>query len=141
MMRFTLLFVAALLGAAVSVPAQFQERGRHASNHRDRARAAVPVRTVQRRAAPVSRVARHAGRVTGRRVVGGGHESHGHWVTRCERVLVPGYWDTRHLPAVYGWVYDACGHRHWGVIRPARCERFWVPARYEMQERRVWVRC
>jgi len=55
-------------------------------------------------------------------------------------VLLPGYWDERHVPARYGWVYDACGNGRWGLVAPASCERFWVPARYETQRRRVWVR-
>lgn len=64
----------------------------------------------------------------------------GRWETRCEQVLVPGYWDVEHHPAVYGWVYDSCGHRHWGVTEPAHDHRVWVPARYETRSRRVWVR-
>jgi len=65
--------------------------------------------------------------------------SYGRWVTRCEQVLVPGYWDVERHAAVYGWVYDSCGHRVWGVTRPAHDHRVWVPARYETRSRRLWV--
>jgi hypothetical protein len=68
------------------------------------------------------------------------HHARGRWENRCEQVLVPGYWDVQCHPATFGWVYDACGHRSWGVIEPAHEHRVWVPARYETQTRRVWVR-
>jgi len=64
---------------------------------------------------------------------------HGYWVTRPQQVLVPGYWSVQRQAAVYGWVYDPCGRRVWGVVEPACSHRVWVPARYETQNRRVWV--
>lgn len=64
----------------------------------------------------------------------------GRYVTRCERVLVPGYWGMQYHAATYGWVYDSCGHRSWGVVEPAHHDRVWFPARYETQSRQVWVR-
>ena len=64
----------------------------------------------------------------------------GRWELRCERVLIPGYWDVQCHLARYGWVYDLCGQRSWGVVEPAHQERIWVPTRYENQSRRVWVR-
>ena len=67
------------------------------------------------------------------------NHSYGHWVTRPERVLVPGYWSVERHAAVYGWVYDPCGHRVWGVLEPAHNHRVWVPARYETRSRQVWV--
>ncbi|MFT7536548.1 MAG: hypothetical protein ACI85K_002502 [Hyphomicrobiaceae bacterium] len=96
----------------------------------------------------LGRVARNVGRIfnsTSVRVgLGGGHRgySHGHgrYVTRCEQVLVPGYFDLQYHAASHGWVYDSCGHRNWGVIEPAHHDRVWVPARYETQSRQVWVR-
>lgn len=72
---------------------------------------------------------------------GNGHNRNcGRWETVYEEVLVPGYWDVQHHPAVYGWVYNACGNRVWGVVEPARDCRVWVPARYETRSRQVWVR-
>jgi len=65
----------------------------------------------------------------------------GHWQTVYEEVLVPGYWHEEHVPATWGWIYDSCGHRRWGVVAPASCRRVWVPARYEMRSRQVWVAC
>ena len=138
------LLLAALMGLAVSMPAQSarygrQHRGqiatvRSASHHV--ARRAVPVAT--QRSAQRSRVARSG--FVGRTVRSCAPRVFGRWELRCEQVLVPGFWETRSIPAVHGWVFDACGFRVWGVVTPARCERFWVPARYETQQRRVWVR-
>ncbi len=65
----------------------------------------------------------------------------GRWETVCEQVWVEGYWREEHEPARYGWLCDPCGHRHWGVVEPERCQRVWVPGRYESRHRRVWVRC
>lgn len=92
----------------------------------------------------VGRLARNVGRILNSTPVrvglGGGHRhGHGHWVTRCEQVLVPGYWDQQFHAATYGWVYDSCGHRSWGVLEAAHYDRVWIPARYETQNRRVWV--
>lgn len=66
---------------------------------------------------------------------------HGRWETRCEQVLVPGYWREDHVPPSYGWVYDHCGHRHWRMVDPGGCRRVWVPERYETRHTRVWVPC
>lgn len=65
----------------------------------------------------------------------------GRWETVCEQVLVPGYYREEHVPPSYGWIYDRCGHRHWGMIDRGGCRRVWVPERYETRHRRVWVRC
>ena len=138
------LLLAALIGFAVSTPAQSARYGRH---HRGEA---VTVRSASRHVAqrvqPVAttravqrgRIAR--GAFVGRAVRSCAPRAFGRWELRCERVLVPGFWETRTIPAVHGWVLDACGFRVWGVLTPARCERVWVPARYETQQRRVWVR-
>ena len=143
------LLLAVLLGAAVSA-----QSVRSAQRHHTRVVASKPAqRSVVARSAvghgrPVA-TRRSFGSSLSRVVVAGAvrgfvdrcaPRSYGRWVTRCEQVLVPGYWDERHVPAVYGWVVDACGRSRWGVVRPASCERFWVPARYETQRRRVWVR-
>ena len=66
---------------------------------------------------------------------------HGHWKTVYEEVLVPGYWSDQHVPATYGWIYESCGHRRWGIVAPASCTRVWIPARYETRSRQVWVPC
>lgn len=143
-MRFPLLSVAALLVAAVSAPAQLSidaklgrnirggvvlsghNHGNH-NNHVDR---------------------RHNGVVSDNRDYRAPRDSYrrcpppaprGHWETVHEQVLVPGYWHDEHVPATYGWIYDSCGHRHWGLIDAGGCRRVWVPARYETRCRQVWV--
>jgi len=67
--------------------------------------------------------------------------SFGHWQTITEPVHVPGFWTEECVPARYGWVYDHCGRRIWGVVEQACCRRVWVPPRCETVTRRVWVRC
>lgn len=145
MKRFPLLFVTALIGLVVSAPAQRSHEGRagrqnrgtvvHQQSRVDHSRSARQSRHVGSvRDARPTRSARRSHRAPVRQ------RTHGHWVTRCEQVLVPGYWTTEHVPAVFGWVFDSCGHRHWGIVTPACSRRVWVPARYETQSRRVWVR-
>lgn len=123
MKRLPLLFVAALLGVAVSAPAQFQ---------RDR-RVGRPERGVPVVAAPVGHGHGHGGFRTPRQS--------GRWEIRYEQVLVPGYWEDRHVPPTYGWIYSLCGHRHWGIIDRGGCQRVWVPPRWESRPQRVWVPC
>jgi hypothetical protein len=151
MMKLPLICVAALLAAAVSVPAQVSVQGNlgRLLGRNDRSRPEV----VQR--APVQHQNRgghsdpnHGNRARGGHNHGGhnGHHHHvpvqkGHWQTVSEQFLVPGYWHDEHVPATYGWVYDNCGHRHWGVVNAAGCRRVWVPARWETRSRRVWVAC
>ncbi len=201
MKRFPLLLVAALIGVAVSAPAQRtsnsrQSRGAVATSQQSQrgqivnraapsrsarstnsARSATsrgrasssrstrpvarttPVRSARSsqigyvghngqgtRSRTVARFARNVARVA-RSIpvpihVGFGHNNHsynrghGHWITRCEQVLVPGYWDVDYHAAVYG----SCGYRVWGVSEPAYNHRVWVPARYETRTRQVWVR-
>lgn len=139
MKRFPLFCLAALLGVAVSAPAQISIEGRigrhvvgkvtvghdhhdHARGHRD-----------ARRVAPVVR--HHVEPVLRRPA------AHGHWQTVEEQVLVPGFWQEQHTPPTYGWVTDDCGHRRWGVVAPGGCRQVWVPARWETRTRRVWVPC
>jgi hypothetical protein len=133
MMRFPLLCVVALLGAAVSAPAQISIEAKigrhvlgqvvvgqrdhdHGRSHRDSRRYEPPVRRVQ--------------------VV-----PRGHWDTVQEQYLVPGYWDEQHVPPTYGWLVDSCGHRRWAMVDAGGCRRVWVPARWETRCRRVWVPC
>ena len=149
MKRFPLL-LAALLGVVVSVPAQSRSGRLHKGqvvSVQPAARGPIQKQAF-RRGQPVS-VTRSARRVgVDRRAYrngfrdgrGIGCRSYGRWETRCERVLVPGYWDRQHVPAVYGWLYDSCGRRYWGIVQQACFEQVWVPARYETRSRRVWVR-
>jgi len=66
--------------------------------------------------------------------------SHGYYRTVQEPVLVhAGHWRRQHVSASYGWVYDSCGYRSWGILEPAHYDRVWVPAQYEYRQRRVWV--
>jgi hypothetical protein len=114
------LVVAALLGLAVSLPAQ------------------VSSDLVGSRR--VGSGARWDGggprlRLPQREVVG----QHGFWQTVQERVWVPGYWHEEPWPPVHGWVRLACGRMHWGVVAPGGCHRVWVPPRWELRSRQVWV--
>ena len=144
--------LAALLGVAVSAPAQ-RTRAPQARKH-----AAVQARPVsgsafrERLSAARYRPARGvAAPRSARGVVAGsldvrlrgrssGVAGCGRWVTRTQQVLVPGHWDRRYVPATHGWVLDVCGLRIWGVLSPAGYQDVWVPARYETQRRRVWQR-
>ena len=150
------MMLAALLGVAVSAPAQ-RTRAPQARKH-----AAAQVR-------PVSGSAYRAGQATARYrpargvaasrsglrsargVVAGsldvrlrgsssGVAGCGRWVTRTQQVLVPGHWGRRYVPATHGWVLDVGGLRLWGILTPAGYQDVWVPARYETQRRRVWLR-
>jgi hypothetical protein len=125
MKNLPLFCVAALLGLAVSVPAQrISFEGQFGRSPRG-----------------VVVVDAGGGRSFG------GHRDHcgdhrrprGHWETVHEQVLVPGYWRDEHVPPTYGWIVDRCGHRHWGIVHPGGCHRIWVPARYETRCRQVWV--
>ena len=139
-MKQLLLLSAALIGLAVSTSAKRVRSGasrsgpaaasRHAAHYvARRTHARAPVRAVARGLSERGCVVRARGPL-----------SFGRWEVRWERVLVPGSWQTRAVPAVHGWVLDGCGRRVWAVITPATCERVWVPARNEAQQRRVWVR-
>lgn len=133
MMRFPLFCVAALLGVAVSAPAQISIEGRigrHVTarvvvDQRDHDHGASR-RGSRRHEAPVCRIPA---------------PPRGHWDTVQEQYLVPGYWNEVHVPPTYGWVFDSCGHRYWGVVDAGGCRRVWVPARWETRSRRVWVPC
>ncbi|MBL8749707.1 MAG: hypothetical protein JNK78_11145 [Planctomycetes bacterium] len=123
MKRFPFLCVVALLGAAVSAPAQVVVEGKIGRN----LRASVAIGSHGAHyCEPVRRVA---------------PPPRGHWETVYEEVLVPGYWREDRIPPTYGWVYDRCGHRRWAMVDKGGCRRVWVPARYETRSRRVWVSC
>jgi hypothetical protein len=140
MNRFPLFCVVALLGAAVSAPAQVSFEGRLGRNvrgsvsidfggHRDRDRGGD--RDHDRYRSHNEPVRRFPVPVPVR----------GHWETVCEQVLVPGYWSEEHVPPTYGWVRNHCGRLEWGMVDPGGCRRVWVPPHYEHQNRRVWVGC
>lgn len=63
----------------------------------------------------------------------------GRYETVRERVWIPGYNERIWRPAEYGFRYDACGARIRFVVREGCFENVWVPGRYEVQTRRVWV--
>jgi len=64
----------------------------------------------------------------------------GHYETRTERVLVePAHYETRRVREVTETRYDYYGKPYTVLVRPARVERVWVPARYETRCVRVWV--
>jgi hypothetical protein len=124
-----ILSVAALLGLAVSAPAQFQIEGllgRH-------------VRVSAQIGHGHDHGYEHCG--YGRHNKPDKHRQHGYWRTVCEQVWVPGCYRTEYVPACYGWVYDGCGRRYWGIVAPACHRQVWVPGRYETRTRRIWVSC
>lgn len=56
-----------------------------------------------------------------------------------EYVLVrEGYWQETRIPATYSVSY-VNGVRYETLVTPERCERVWVPARYEWVERVVYA--
>lgn len=122
MMRFPLFCVAALLGAAVSVPAQVSIQTSFGRHLRGGVTLGHPQPRLRVQVAPVCQPA-----------------PRGHWETVCEPVLVPGYWQEQHVPPTYGWIRSHCGHREWGIVDPGGCRRVWVEARYEHRSRQVWV--
>jgi hypothetical protein len=121
-----LLCVAALLGVAVSVPAQISIEGRIGRGVRGQV--IIGGHDHDSRRPVCEPVHRH-------------RAPRGHWETVHEQFLVPGYWREDHVPPTYGWVHDSCGHRHWGIVDPGGCRRIWVPARWETRCRQVWVNC
>lgn len=131
MKRLSLFCVVALLGAAVSAPAQFSVEariGRHVRGsvtlgQHDTHRHAAYREPVRRLPCPPPAPVR------------------GHWETICEQVLVPGYWNEEHVPPTYGWVRNHCGCLEWSIVDPGGCRRVWVGPHYEQRSRRVWVRC
>lgn len=146
MKRLPLFCVVALLGAAVSVPAQVSIEGRLGRNvrgsvtvdvggrhdrDRDRGHDSFRDRDHDRYRSHNEPVRRHHVPVPVR----------GHWETVCEQVLVPGYWRDEHVPPTYGWVRNHCGRLEWGMVDPGGCRKVWVPAHYEHRSRRVWVGC
>ena len=152
-MKHSPALLAALLGAVVSVPAQTaryvaqrsvtaraascQAHGQaQSATGRSSVRRASAQRPASVRLGATRGGSRDVLRVQRARVPVG----FGRWVTRFEEVLLPGHWDLRYVPAVYGWVRDGCGGRRWGVVAPAGHRHVWVPARYESQRCRVWAR-
>jgi len=125
--------VAALLLAAVSLPAQWSIEARIGRSLGTAIRVAD---CAPRHRAPCPPV---------RRVFDDCHDRHdrqrGHWQTVSEQFLVPGYWRDEHVPPTYGWVVDHCGCRRWAMVDPGGCRRVWVPDRWETRTRQVWVRC
>lgn len=151
-MKQLFLLSVALLGFAVSTSAQLARPGRSRSGEAATARPAARyvarssrLGAVRRARTAPSIVLGGSGSPRARRAGARVYQrcaplAGGRWELRYERVCVPGYWETRAVPAVEGWVLSLCGVRVWGVVTPPRCERLWVPARYEMRQRRVWVR-
>jgi len=62
----------------------------------------------------------------------------GHYETRREKIVHPGFWKTVIVPAEYGWVGHGC-HRRYVVVKPECHRRVWVPERCEWIETKVWV--
>ncbi len=62
----------------------------------------------------------------------------GHYETRREKIVRPGYWDVIVDPAEYGWVRRGCRWEY-VVVRPECRRRVWVPERCEWVETQVWI--
>lgn len=122
MMRFPFLCVAALLGVAVSAPAQITVAGKLGRHVVGSVTFGHPSPRPRMHVEPVRHIA-----------------PSGHWETVCEQVLVPGYWVEQHVPPTYGWVRGHCGRLEWGIVDPGGCRQVWVPPRYEHRTRQVWV--
>lgn len=139
MFRLPMILVATLFGFAVSAPAQIEvhgQLGRHVSvTARIGDRHPVPVF----RREPRARDRDHRDNRDHRGHVD--HSPHGYFRDVCEQVWVEGFWREDYVPAAYGWITDACGHRRWGVVQPAHTCRVFVPGHYETRTRRVWVSC
>jgi hypothetical protein len=128
--------VAALLLAAVSVPAQWSIEARFGRPVRPAAPAGPAVRVVD--GSP-----RHRGPCPPARRLFDDCRTlpRGHWQTVSEQFLVPGFWRDEHVPPTYGWVVDCWGRRCWAMVDPGGCRQVWVPARWELRTRQVWVNC
>lgn len=64
----------------------------------------------------------------------------GHEEVHIERDVEPGYWRVVRHPAVYAVRrHGRCGERERVLVRPARVDRIWVPARVIEREVRTWV--
>lgn len=127
MKNFPMFCVAVLLGAAVSAQTKVSFEGR--------------IGRAVRGSVVVSHHDRHDSRPRCEPVLRLPAPPRGHWETVYEEVLVPGYWTEERVPPTYGWIYESCGHRRWGIVDAGGCRRVWVPARYETRAKQVWVAC
>jgi hypothetical protein len=114
-MRYATSIVLAVLGLAAAAPAQFRIGFSDSRFHVEaRIGSCEPVRYAPHR---------------------------GHVYAGYERVWVPGCYRVEHVPATYGWVYDLCGHRAWGIVTPACTRRVYVPGCWETRPRHYRGRC
>jgi hypothetical protein len=138
MFRATMITVAALMGLAVSAPAQLHveaQLGRHVRATADVGGVRFDGRgRVEPRGREYRPFADHRAPVRFERPTG-------YWRTITEEVWVPGYFRQEYVPATYGWIVDSCGRRSYEVIAPACTREIWVPGRFECRTRQVFVRC
>lgn len=138
-----LIAAAALAGPAFAAPAQLHVHGKLGRN--------VHVSAIfggDRHHAPRYRAQGHRPRlVVGHRSVRGDHgrrrghgrHQHGYWKTVHDRVWIPGGYREEYCPPRYGWVYDGCGRRVWGIVDAGGVRRVPLPGHYETRTRRIWV--
>ena len=145
MFKSALITGVALLGLAISAEAQVRvranspqarvsastssNRGQVSGPRRNRAQNRAPVRTRGQTRAPAR--TRAYTRVPTR--------ARARYAPVRERVWYSGYWESVYVPARYGWVYDDCGYRIWGVISYSHYKRVWRPGHhgYVTTRRRV----
>lgn len=65
--------------------------------------------------------------------------SHGRYVTRYERVWVPGRCERVWVPARYEWRFDPCGAQVRVLVEAGHYRTVQHPGRYEQRAVRVWV--
>lgn len=138
-MKNAMKIVVALLGLAASAPAQIQVEGRLGRRVHVAAQIGTPsprpvVRSVVRTVAS-PRDHGHREHRHGHRGHDHGHRRHHHHQAHHHVVWVPGCFRIETVPARYGWLVDACGHRYWGVVQPACERRVWVPGHFETRYR------
>lgn len=64
---------------------------------------------------------------------------HGRYVTRYERVWVPGQCERIWVPARYEWRFDPCGRRFQVLVEAGHFRTVQHPGHYERRAVRVWV--
>jgi hypothetical protein len=63
----------------------------------------------------------------------------GQYVTRCERVWIPGCTRQEWVPARHDWRTDFFGRPVWVLVQPGYWTVVTDPGRYELREVREWV--
>jgi len=141
-----LALAAAALMTATAEPASAQRRSA-GDAWSATGRSVRPAPQVTHRRADVGQVAQRRGRhVDARRAPQRARHprdfrgpSHGRYVTRYERVWVPGRCERIWVPARYEWRFDPCGRRFQVLVEAGHFRTVQHPGHYERRAVRVWV--